>query len=177
MPLGMVSKRCGLPASAAHYKASTNGRQLTESEIARSCCVLHIACCTVHVVELVHHWSHGPLRRPSIVLDAKRCCSGAIIFRTIQINVGFDRRRHENCIKLALNLNTAAQLLQEIDQRLSLLVQGLVKARSDAVDGDGAASRQTTCIPWTSELQAAVVTQSSLNSLIPATKFQLDASH
>ena len=28
---------------------------------------------------------------------------------------------------------TAAQLLQEIDQRLSLLVQGLVKARSDAV--------------------------------------------
>jgi hypothetical protein len=35
---------------------------------------------------------------------------------------------------------TAAQLLQEIEQHLSLLVQGLVKARSDAVDGDGAAS-------------------------------------
>jgi hypothetical protein len=35
---------------------------------------------------------------------------------------------------------TAAQLLQEIDQHLSLLVQGLVKARSDAVDGDGAAT-------------------------------------
>jgi hypothetical protein len=49
---------------------------------------------------------------------------------------------------------TAAQLLQEIDQRLSLLVQGLVKARSDAVDGDGAASRPTTWVPWTPELQA-----------------------
>ena len=33
---------------------------------------------------------------------------------------------------------TAAQLLAELEQPLSLLVQGLVKARSDAVDGDGA---------------------------------------
>ena len=33
---------------------------------------------------------------------------------------------------------TAAQLLAELEQQLSLLVQGLVKARSDAVDGDGA---------------------------------------
>ena len=33
---------------------------------------------------------------------------------------------------------TAAQLLAEIEQQLSLLVQGLVKARRDAVDGDGA---------------------------------------
>ena len=64
---------------------------------------VRVAYCTAHVVELAQHWSHGPVRRPSIVLDAKRCCSGAIIFRTIQINVGFDRRGHENCIKLALN--------------------------------------------------------------------------
>ena len=33
---------------------------------------------------------------------------------------------------------TAAQLLAELEQQLSMLVQGLVKARSDAVDGDGA---------------------------------------
>ena len=68
---------------------------------------------------------------------------------------------------------TAAQLLQEIDQRLSLLVQGLVKARSDAVDGDGAAPRLNAWVPWTPELQAAVGIQASLNSLIPATDFQL----
>ena len=33
---------------------------------------------------------------------------------------------------------TPAQLLAELEQQLSLLVQGLAKARSDAVDGDGA---------------------------------------
>jgi hypothetical protein len=33
---------------------------------------------------------------------------------------------------------TAAQLLAELEQQLSMLVQGPVKARSDAVDGDGA---------------------------------------
>jgi hypothetical protein len=32
----------------------------------------------------------------------------------------------------------AAQVLAEVEQQLSMLVQGLVKARSDAVDGDGA---------------------------------------
>jgi hypothetical protein len=32
----------------------------------------------------------------------------------------------------------AAQVLSEVEQQLSMLVQGLVKARSDAVDGDGA---------------------------------------
>jgi hypothetical protein len=36
----------------------------------------------------------------------------------------------------------AAQALAEIEQKLSLLVQGLVKARSDAVDGDGATMTQ-----------------------------------
>ena len=68
---------------------------------------------------------------------------------------------------------SAAQLLQEIDEHLSLLVEGLVKARSDAVDGDGAASRLNAWVPWTPELQAAVVIQSSLNSLIPTNDFQL----
>jgi hypothetical protein len=34
--------------------------------------------------------------------------------------------------------NGAAQVLAEVEQPLSMLVQGLVKARSDAVDGDGA---------------------------------------
>jgi hypothetical protein len=38
---------------------------------------------------------------------------------------------------------TAAQLLAELEQQLSMLVQGLVKARSDAVDGDGAAVSAT----------------------------------
>ena len=38
---------------------------------------------------------------------------------------------------------TAAQVLAEIEQQLSLLVQGLVKGRSDAVDGDGAAALPT----------------------------------
>jgi hypothetical protein len=38
---------------------------------------------------------------------------------------------------------TAAQILSEIEQQLSMLVQGLVKARSDAVDGDGAMA-----LPW-----------------------------
>jgi hypothetical protein len=34
--------------------------------------------------------------------------------------------------------NGAAQVLAEVEQPLSMLVQGLVKARSDAIDGDGA---------------------------------------
>jgi hypothetical protein len=38
---------------------------------------------------------------------------------------------------------TAAQLLAELEQQLSMLVQGPVKARSDAVDGDGAAVTAT----------------------------------
>ena len=39
----------------------------------------------------------------------------------------------------------AAQVLAEVERHLSMLVQGLVKARSDAVDGDGATS--FTCLP------------------------------
>ena len=80
-------------------KASTHGRQLTESEIARSCCVLHSACCRARTALVARP---GEAAKYCIGRQT-RCCSGAIIFRTIQINVGFDRRGHENCIKLALN--------------------------------------------------------------------------
>ena len=101
-------------------------------------------------------------------------CDLSVIMAEVSIGVS-------SVIPMALLMRqlfcTAAQLLQEIDQRLSLLVQGLVKARSDAVDGDGAASRPTTWVPWTPELRAAVIMQSSLNSLTSATDFQLDATH
>ena len=52
---------------------------------------------------------------------------------------------------------TAAQVLTEIEQQLSMLVQGLVKARSDAVDGDGAMALPW--LRWTNELTTAVVLQ------------------
>ena len=48
---------------------------------------------------------------------------------------------------------TAAQVLTEIEQQLSMLVQGLVKARSDAVDGDGAMALPW--LRWTNELTTA----------------------
>ena len=106
-------------------------------------------------------------------LSVEHNCDPSVIMAEVSIGVSL-------VIPMALlvlqSFCTAAQLLQEIDQRLSLLVQGLVKARSDAVDGDGAASRQGTWIPWTSELRDAVVIQSSLHSLTPATDFQLDMS-
>ena len=56
----------------------------------------------------------------------------------------------------------AAQALAEIEQKLSLLVQGLVKARSDAVDGDGATTTQKRC-QWTTEFMTAVIQQMALN--------------
>jgi hypothetical protein len=56
---------------------------------------------------------------------------------------------------------TAAQVLTEIEQQLSMLVQGLVKARSDAVDGDGAMALPW--LRWTNELTTAVVLQMELN--------------
>jgi hypothetical protein len=56
---------------------------------------------------------------------------------------------------------TAAQVLTEIEQQLSMLVQGLVKARSDAVDGDGAMALPW--LRWTNELTIAVVLQMELN--------------
>ena len=56
----------------------------------------------------------------------------------------------------------AAQALAEIEQKLSLLVQGLVKARSDAVDGDGATTTQKWC-QWTTEFTTAVIQQMALN--------------
>ena len=49
---------------------------------------------------------------------------------------------------------TAAQVLTEIEQQLSMLVQGLVKARSDAVDGDGAMALPW--LRWTNELTTAL---------------------
>ena len=42
-----------------------------------------------------------------------------------------------------------------------MLVQGLVKARSDAVDGDGAMALPW--LRWTNELTTAVVLQMALN--------------
>ena len=58
----------------------------------------------------------------------------------------------------------AAQALAEIERKLSLLVQGLVKleARSDAVDGDGATTTQKWC-QWTTEFMTAVIQQMALN--------------
>ena len=64
-------------------------------------------------------------------LSVEHNCDPSVIMAEVSIGVSL-------VIPMALlvlqSFCTAAQLLQEIDQRLSLLVQGLVKARSDAVD-------------------------------------------
>jgi hypothetical protein len=125
------------------------------------------ACC---IGGRVHRKTSPKFFEPGLSL--KHNCDLSVIMAEVSIGVS-------SVIPMALLVRqpesfcTAAQLLQEIDQHLSLLVQGLVKARSDAVDGDGAASRLNAWVPWTPELQAAVVIQSSLNSLIPTNDFGL----
>ena len=126
------------------------------------------ACC---IGGRVHRKTSPKFFEPGLSL--KHNCDLSVIMAEVSIGVS-------SVIPMALLVQqlycTAAQLLQEIDQHLSLLVQGLVKARSDAVDGDGAATRLNAFVPWTPELQAAVVMQSSLYSLTPATDFQLNTT-
>ena len=99
--------------------------------------------------------------------------SGGIYRRMIQ---RFSRRLVIQQLAFTYELEwigcTAAQVLTEIiiiimiEQQLSMLVQGLVKARSDAVDGDSDAAMMA--LPWlrcqwTNELTTAVVLQMALN--------------